>query len=57
MSMDWSKGAAGIKYSYLPELRDTGEYGFILPPEFIEPQGQEAWAGVKAMAEALLSTH
>ena len=26
------------------ELRDTGLYGFILPPEQIIPTAEEAWA-------------
>lgn len=32
-SSDWAKGDAGIAYSYLIEMRDTGEYGFLLPAE------------------------
>ena len=38
-SSDWMKGEAGIKYSYLIELRDKGEYGFLLPPDNIIPTG------------------
>ena len=26
------------------ELRDTGNYGFILPPDQIIPTGEEVWA-------------
>merc|ERR1712172_438574 len=32
-SLDWALGVAHIPYVYSIELRDTGLYGFILPPE------------------------
>ncbi|CAG0881815.1 unnamed protein product [Darwinula stevensoni] len=47
---DWSKGVAGIKYSYTIELRDTGFHGFVLPPEEIIPTGEEILSAVKACA-------
>ncbi|GBM53074.1 Carboxypeptidase B [Araneus ventricosus] len=50
---DWAYGAAGIKYSYTLELRDTGRHGFLLPAEQILPTGEETWAGIKAMAKAI----
>ena len=53
-TMDWAYGAQGITYSYILELRDTGEHGFLLPPEQIIPAQDEAWAGVKAMAQAVI---
>ena len=37
-------GEAGIPYSMAMELRDTGSYGFILPPSQIIPTGEEVWA-------------
>merc|ERR1712080_452410 len=43
-SLDWTLGVAGIPYSYGIELRDTGNYGFILPPSQIIPNGEEVWA-------------
>ena len=46
-SADWAQGWAGIKYSYVTELRDEGVYGFLLPPEEILPTGQEVWAGIR----------
>lgn len=54
-SRDWAKGVPQIKYVYTFELRDTGIYGFLLPPEQILPTGQETWAGVKAFMELLLA--
>ncbi|XP_076325169.1 carboxypeptidase B-like [Tachypleus tridentatus] len=50
---DWAYGAAGIKYSYTPELRDTGRYGFILPASHIIPSGEETFAAIKAMTLVL----
>jgi len=43
-TLDWTLGVAGIPYSYAMELRDTGYYGFILPPDQIIPTGEEVWA-------------
>jgi len=43
-SLDWALGEAGIPYSYGMELRDTGRYGFLLPPEQIIPTAEETWA-------------
>ena len=33
------------------ELRDTGKYGFLLPPRLIEPTAKETFEGIKAMVE------
>uniref|UniRef100_T1KB80 Peptidase M14 domain-containing protein n=1 Tax=Tetranychus urticae TaxID=32264 RepID=T1KB80_TETUR len=35
---DWAKGCAKIKYSFCIELRDKGEYGFLLPANEIIPK-------------------
>jgi len=32
-SDDWYRGGLGTRYSYTTELRDTGLYGFLLPPK------------------------
>lgn len=39
-SLDWGWDAAGA-YAFTYELRDTGAFGFILPPEQIIPSGEE----------------
>ena len=44
ISVDWATGEAGIKYAITMELRDRGEYGFVLPPEEIIPTAEETWA-------------
>uniref|UniRef100_A0A1I8P6M7 Peptidase M14 domain-containing protein n=1 Tax=Stomoxys calcitrans TaxID=35570 RepID=A0A1I8P6M7_STOCA len=40
-SDDWSCSVMGIKYVYTIELRDRGQYGFILPPAQIEGTASE----------------
>ena len=53
-SMDWALGEAGIPYSYGMELRDTGRYGFLLPPSEIIPTAEETWAFHKTAAEVII---
>ncbi|XP_063440738.1 carboxypeptidase B-like [Mytilus trossulus] len=48
-SADWTYGAEKIKYSYAVELRDTGEYGFLLPADQILPSGKETLEALKAL--------
>lgn len=52
-SDDWAYGEAGIKYSYTYELRDTGDYGFLLPEEQILPQGLEFFEGFATMLQEM----
>ncbi|MEQ1507109.1 MAG: M14 metallopeptidase family protein, partial [Myxococcota bacterium] len=49
VAIDWSYGAAGLS-SALFELRDRGQYGFLLPTDQIRPTGEEALAGLLALA-------
>ena len=51
--MDWMKAVAGIKYCYEYELRDTGTWGFLLPPSHIIPSGEETLDGLIAMLDAI----
>lgn len=53
--MDWAKGAAGIPYSYLLELRDLGRHGFLLPTRDILPTAEETWQGIYASVHATIS--
>ncbi|XP_049878168.1 zinc carboxypeptidase-like [Pectinophora gossypiella] len=41
-SFDWVKNATDVPVCFLLEFRDLGEYGFLLPPEQIIPNGMEA---------------
>ena len=50
-SRDWAKGVPKIKYVYTVELRDKGEHGFLLPPEYIRPTAEEFFASLKAVAD------
>ena len=43
-----------IPRSYGMELRDTGHYGFLLPPQQIIPTGQEVWAFHMAVAREII---
>ncbi|XP_014667694.1 PREDICTED: carboxypeptidase B-like [Priapulus caudatus] len=54
-SRDWAKGVAKVKYTYTVELRDTGEYGFLLPEEQIEPTSEETWEAIKVIASQIIS--
>ncbi|XP_062579516.1 carboxypeptidase B-like [Saccostrea cucullata] len=54
-SADWTYGAAKIKYSYGVELRDTGKYGFLLPPEEIIPSGKETLEALIALANYVVN--
>ncbi|XP_036314877.1 carboxypeptidase B2 [Pipistrellus kuhlii] len=40
----------GIKYAFTIELRDTGEYGFLLPKHLIKPTCREALAALSKIA-------
>ena len=53
-SSDWALGEAGIPYAYAMELRDTGRYGFILPPEQIIPAAEEIWAFHVSAAQSII---
>ncbi|XP_037024577.1 zinc carboxypeptidase-like [Bradysia coprophila] len=48
-SRDWIMGVNKINASFTIELRDQGNYGFILPPEQIIPNCLEIFDGLKAM--------
>ena len=45
-SCDWARAVAGVRYSYTLELRDRGQYGFLLPQSLIEPTANETFHGI-----------
>ncbi|KAJ7930904.1 peptidase M14 [Mycena leptocephala] len=48
--LDYIYTTAGIKYTYAAFLRDTGTYGFALPPAWIRPVGEETGVMVNYLA-------
>ena len=50
---DWAYGSLG-QLSYCVEVRDTGTYGFVMPPEEILPNVRENFAGALVMMEETL---
>jgi len=55
-SNDHTYGELGIIYSYCPELRDTGQYGFLLPPAQIVPSGEETFRALEKWMDACIAT-
>ncbi len=51
---DWAFHERGA-LSWTYELRDTGQFGFVLPPDQIVPTAQETLAGVTSLADFLLT--
>jgi hypothetical protein len=49
-TQDYAKGAAGIKYSFTPELRGNS---FVISNTNIPLSFNEVWNGVVAMANAI----
>ncbi|RWS27284.1 carboxypeptidase B-like protein [Leptotrombidium deliense] len=47
-SLDWVYENTNCKLCFALELRDTGRYGFILPPSLIRPTAIETWTGISA---------
>jgi len=56
-SADYTYGVSKTLYSYGVELRDTGEYGFLLPADQIVPSGIETYAAVKLWATTVLAAN
>jgi len=54
-SDDWAKDH-GIKYTATIEMRDTGRYGFVLPPTQIIPNAQEIWAALQIVFQRVIET-
>lgn len=46
-SVDYVTDVSKAKYTFTSELRDTGNYGFVLPADQILPSAVEAYAGLR----------
>lgn len=55
-SMDWVKYNFGTRITYTYELRDTGYYGFLLPPEQIIPTGEETLDSIITIFQEALAS-
>ncbi|CAN8095734.1 unnamed protein product [Discula destructiva] len=53
-AIDWFYHELGAHYSYQIKLRDTGSYGFLLPPDQIIPTGEEILHAFKYLGDFLL---
>ncbi|XP_013154247.1 carboxypeptidase O [Falco peregrinus] len=51
-SRDWAH-MIGIPFSYTFELRDNGTYGFVLPPEQIQPTCEETMLAVTTIIDCV----
>ncbi|KAH8554888.1 hypothetical protein BGW37DRAFT_215498 [Umbelopsis sp. PMI_123] len=49
-AIEWSYAKQHVKYSYEIQLRDTGSYGFLLPPSEILPSGEEMLSAIQNLA-------
>lgn len=49
MTTDWTAGVAGIDINFTFELRDLGEFGFLLPAEQIIPTAEELLEAFKVL--------
>lgn len=53
-SIDWTLGVANVSLSFVIEGRDTGRYGFLLPPAQIIPSGKETFEAVIKMGQWIM---
>ncbi|CAG5084785.1 Oidioi.mRNA.OKI2018_I69.PAR.g10736.t1.cds [Oikopleura dioica] len=53
MTEDYAYGDLGVKLSMLIELRDTGDFGFLLPASEIIPTAEELVAMFIEVSKAL----
>ncbi|XP_026522677.1 carboxypeptidase B-like [Notechis scutatus] len=54
VSTDWAYDE-GIKYSFSFELRDRGQYGFLLPESQIKPTCMETMLAIKVLAKYIVN--
>lgn len=52
-AIDWVYDELRVKASFAVELRDTGTFGFLLPPEQIRPTAEEVWAAMQLVFHKL----
>jgi murein tripeptide amidase MpaA len=52
VACDWTHGDRGM-FGWSMEQRDTGQFGFILPPDQIVPSAEEAMKGILSWLDAI----
>lgn len=52
-SVDYNYAVTKARYSYLIELRDRGQFGFVLPPVQILPVVLETWQGFREILKRI----
>lgn len=55
--MDWVKGEFNVPIAYTYELRDKGEYGFLLPADQIIANAEETLVSVLAIFREYEARH
>lgn len=53
-SVDYVYDVVQVPYVFTPELRDTGEFGFVLPANQILPTSQENYEGIKYLLDNMV---
>ncbi|KAG6012994.1 hypothetical protein E4U54_007191 [Claviceps lovelessii] len=56
-AIDWFYHTMGAHFSYQIKLRDTGNYGFLLPKEQIVPTGEEVFSAMKYLGDFLMGNN
>lgn len=54
-SLDWVMGVLGKQFAFVWELRDTGEYGQLLPADQIVPNSQEVFDSILSILRDVLA--
>jgi len=49
VSVDHVYAVGRAEWSYMVELPETGDFGFVLPPERIRPAVEESWVGQEVL--------
>ncbi|KIV90558.1 hypothetical protein PV10_07846 [Exophiala mesophila] len=52
-SVDYIYGTGKADWAYTIELRDTGDFGFVLPPDQILESAEEQWVGMQLILSLL----
>lgn len=53
--MDWAYVESSLKYAYELELRDLGQWGFLLPISQVPASGQEVWKALDHLGHFILN--